>query len=202
MSAESDDTAAGISADALRRRRLLLRGVGKGAALASVVVPIQSLANPSLTVRLCTVSGVQSNVGSGRTGGTTATCQGFAPGHFADLKNWPGYSAGPPERIAFQVGGSNFTERSRFNANGLFGSGSNSRLIEIFAQNYQVEPDKVWAAALLTAVKKGALGLAGSGAMSQPLYFPYTATEVLGLYNSPRKADAEAFFRSSINLVL
>lgn len=191
-----------IAGDALQRRRLLLRGVGKGAAVAAAVVPIQSLATPSLIVRLCTVSGVQSNVGSGRTGGTTATCQGFAPGHFADLKNWPGYSADPSERSEFQIGNLSFTEQSPFNANGLFGNGSNSTLIGIFTLPNQAEPDQVWAAALLSAVKKGLTGLAGSGAMEKPLYFPYTASEVLDLYNSSRKEAAESFFRSSINLAL
>lgn len=186
-----------IAGDALQRRRLLLRGVGKGAAVAAAVVPIQSLATGLLTERLCTVSGVQSNVGSGRTGGTTRTCEGFAPSHFATIENWPGYSAGPPAIARFSVGGVDYTELVTFSQ--LFGGGSTDTLMNIFALGTQSESE-IWGAALLSAVKKG--GLAGSSAMALEGYFPYTPSEVVALYNSSRKAEAQEFFKNSITLVL
>lgn len=193
-----DDSAPGISGDALQRRRLLLKGLGKGSAVVAAVVPIQSLAEGALQdtpVRLCTVSGVQSNVGSGRTGGTTANCQGYAPSHFATLANWPGYSAGPPVQVSYSVNGTNRSDATPFNQ--LFTSSSNgSTMFQVFTQVNQTASDKIWAAALLSAVKKQLLGL-GPTAITSPGYFPYTPAEVQTLFtgSAASKAAAESFFQ-------
>ena len=189
------DTLAASPGDALERRRLLLKGLGKGSAVVAVLVPIQTLATPfPPAVRLCTVSGVQSNVGSGRTGGTTTNCLGYAPSHFAVLANWPGYVAGPPASGSFLVVGraAPVTDSSTFAS--VFGSGSSTTLLNVFTSSAASASEKIWAAALVTSAKKLAMGL-GPTAITMPGYFPYTPDEVLALFSSPNKAAAEAFFK-------
>ncbi len=197
-------TAAAVAGDTLARRRLLLRGLGKGSAVVAALVPIQSIAAIQFGPQLCTVSGIQSNVGSGRTGGTTVNCQGFNPSHFLILSNWPGYVQGngnSPGSASFLVGATTRTNSSRFDA--VFGSGSNTQLDNLFIGNNpsaQTLSERVWAAALLSAVKKLAAGL-GPTASATLGYFPYTPTEVIDLYNSNRKIEAEAFFKGYVSQV-
>ncbi len=193
-----DEAVPAIAGDALARRRLLLKGLGKGSAAVAVLVPIQTLAAiEPLSPRLCTVSGVQSNVGSGRTGGTTTNCSGYAPSHFATLANWPGFTPGPGNSAgsaSFQVGTQTYTDATRFNA--IFGNtGSNTKLLDVFTLSTSSASEKVWAAALLSAVKKLLLGL-GPTQIGSAGYFPYTPAEVVALFTSARKVDAEAFFKN------
>lgn len=180
-----------FSGDALARRRLLLKGLGKGASAAAVLVPIQTLAAPTPldgVTRLCTVSGIQSNVGSGRTGGTTAQCRGYTPTYFRTLANWPGYVSST-QRATFQLRGTNYTQRSTFKAVFANTSASGDRLIDILT-NSSPASELIWTTALLNAFKRNG----GTGAGTDG-YFPYSATEVVALYNNTAKrADAEYFF--------
>ena len=197
-SASNSDTPSGLSSEALARRRVLLKGLSKGGVVVAAAVPLHSLAAglpPDGTLRLCTVSGIQSNVGSGRTGGTTQQCQGNNPQHFTSLANWPGYSAGSPPSIppsaSFIVGTQTITNLSAFSS--VFGGGSGTGLFDILVGSGNSE--KIWITALLNAVKRAATLLPNLG------YFPYSASEVIALYSSTNKADAEFFFSNYLQTV-
>lgn len=177
---------ASLSPEALRRRRVLLKGLHRGTAVAAAAVPISTLAGPLLpppVVRLCTVSGVQSNVGSGRTGGTTSTCMGYAPIYYRTLSRWPGYNGSTTSNT---VGGTTFTELSSFAS--VFGSGPATGLLAIL--NGPVGSDNaIWITALLNGVKQ----TAGH-------HFPYSGSQVLAYYHDTpaNAAKALAFFRDYV----
>ena len=91
-------------ADALARRRLLLRGLGKGAVVAAAAAPLHTLATiqtrgqtdgkNGTQVVWATVSGCQSAVGSRAPTGVPVS-EGFCAGHYASKSAWPGYQAPP-----------------------------------------------------------------------------------------------------------
>lgn len=178
-----------LSPQALQRRSALLRGLGKGSAVIAAAVPIQTLAAPVLTERLCTVSGVQSNVGSGRgTALTTTTCIGFSPTHYKIAANWPNVM-GTPNAPKFAVSGKTVRKAATFAS--IFGGGSGNTLMDILNDVAGTNPDeKVWVAALLNGQK-------------MPMNYPtqYTAAKVIQLYldNTPTKGGSstvsnDAFF--------
>jgi hypothetical protein len=175
----------------LARRKMLLTSIGKGSAVvAAVAVPMQSLAaigTTSLTAtgKRCTISGVMSGVHSRET--ITAVCRGRRGTYYNVVTNWPNYSAGSNPNgmngITGSASGFTFTKDTLFNNNGLFGSGVGTKLIDIFNGSTTTEYYH-WATALLN-------GTLGSTAVN----FPYTAQQVIDLYNNPAKrADALAFF--------
>ena len=71
-----------MSAEATARRLVLLKGLGRGAAVLAASVPIQTLATQSVLTpggqHQCTVSGMHSGVHSTTT--TTLVCGGYSPG--------------------------------------------------------------------------------------------------------------------------
>ena len=179
---------------AVARRRVLLRGVGKGAAVLAATVPIQTLASQSvLTVdgmHQCTVSGMQSGVHSATPTGTP-TCRGYKPSRYGTLSFWPGYAAGPPPHATNTVGSITFNETAFF-AN-VFGSGSSSgnpaRLINIVTSG-SPEPEQVWVTALLNAIKNPA-----------GFNFPYTPSQVLAFYSPDPLNPALSFFRTYMQTI-
>ena len=175
-----------MAGDALARRRLLLKGLAKGSAVAAAVAPVQSLMAQTSTERLCTVSGVQSNVGSGRTGGTTAKCQGNSISHFSTLSNWPGYNSGSSPNGSFTNGTtSGLTALATFSF--VFGSGPAGVLISIVTGS-PASSEAIWVTALLNANKR-------SHDINVTGYFPYTPAEVVALYaDNAKRSAAEAFF--------
>ena len=180
--------------DALARRRLLLKGLGKGAGAAAALVPIQTLATTAPT-RLCTVSGIHSNVGSGRTGGTTDQCRGHAPSFYATLANWPGYDT-LSRKVSFSVNSTSYSQKSTFRS--VFGGGSTTKLIDIVrATTTSSQPnEQVWVTALLNALKRN-----GGANLGTDGYFPYSAPDVVALYNNATKrADAEYLFATYLQL--
>lgn len=176
------------SASALARRRMLLAGLGKGSAALALVVPIQTLAVTTIVggTKLCTVSGVQSNVGSHPLGAPT-TCQGNSPTYFGTLANWPGYdSASNPPKASFTVNGVIFTNSSKFSD--VFGSGVGTSLDTVVKTT---SDNSVWVTAWLNAVKNR-------------FNFPYTPSQVVAFYTNPDvalKARALAFFRDYMQTV-
>lgn len=181
------DGQAPVPVDALARRRLLLKGLGKGAGAAAVLVPIQTLAQ-TVPARLCTVSGIQSNVGSGRTGGTTNQCRGFSPSFYATLANWPNYnSAATPPTAGFVLDAVSYNQNAEFQT--VFGSGSTAKLFDIVTTRAPAS-ELIWVTALLNAFKLHGLIPAG-----QDGYFPYSPSEVVALYrDTAKRADAERLF--------
>lgn len=177
----------GLTSEALARRRVMLKSLSKGSAVLAAAVPIQSLATGGLTdTRLCTVSGIQSNVGSGRTGGTTDNCRGFEPKHYNTLSNWPGYNVGPPPVASFRMGNLDINTATPFNT--VFSGGSGVGLLAVLQTPGHDPLEKTWVAALLNAVKRAMFQPGTAG------YFPYTAAEVIGLYTA-NKAGAEQLFQ-------
>ena len=176
------------SVSALARRRMLLASLGKGSAAVALVVPIQTLAATTIVGgnKLCTVSGVQSNVGSHPLG-TPTTCQGNSPTFFQTLANWPGYTATPKPLATFTVDGILLTNNSKFSD--VFPGGANTKLDTVLV-NTPGSDDAVWVTALLNALKN-------------TYNFPYTASQVRAFYNGggPLKAQALAFFKDFMQTV-
>lgn len=156
------------------RRYMLLKGATRGAAILAAATPIKTLASiPSVTSKvdglLCTISGTQSGVVSASTG--LPTCGGRTPEYYKIFSHWPA-SAGLQETTTF---------------NELFDTSSDSgeaTLLHIL--NNRPNGNKIhWITAYLNATA----GTSGG------YVFPYAPGEVLGLFKSPQKADALAFFK-------
>lgn len=187
------------SATLLARRKMLLTSIGKGSAVAAAVaVPMQSLAAigtlsvTSTDRRRCTISGVMSGVHSRET--VTAVCTGRRGTFYNRVVNWPGYNAGSNPTAINGITGSNssatFNINTLFNVGTLFGSGIGVKLIDILTGNPNSEYYH-WVTALLN-------GTLGSTAVN----FPYTAQQVIDLYNNPvKRADALAFFTTYMETV-
>ena len=157
----------GLSDEALKRRKMLLKSLCRAGVVVAASVPIKTLA--SSTIRLCTVSGVQSNVGSGRTGGTTASCKGNSPTFFQTPSNWGPGSPAPTDTFL-----------------AVFGSGPATPILTILT-SAPASPEAVWITALLNSYKNyHAVGFE----------FPYTPAQVLAYYNSaePLRTNAFNFF--------
>ncbi len=164
-----------MSTEALARRRVLLKGLGKGSAALAVVVPIQTLAANTIIggTKLCTVSGVQSSVGSHPLG-TVTTCSGYSPTHFQTLANWP---------TTLTVDTINFTSASPFNT--IFTGGISSSLNTVLT-TLPASDETVWITALLNAL------------LAKPGFnFPYTASQVRAFYTGggTGAVNALAFFK-------
>ena len=177
---------AGVDADAARvasRRRLLLRGIGKGSALLVAAVPIKTLAStPSVTVngQICTVSGTQSAAHSKAK--NLPTCGGLSPGYYKTIAHWPNFP-----NTTYTVGMKTFTENSIFSA--VFGGGKSVPLLTILNNNANSD-EFHWIPALLNAIK------------APPGYvFPYSASEVLALYAGSQSAAALAFFKGYMETI-
>ena len=85
-----------MSASALTRRHALLKGLGKGAAVIGVGVPLQTLASQSVftnpgkggaPVIRCGISGMTSGVHS--RGTATSVCTGYQSSYYRDIGKWP-----------------------------------------------------------------------------------------------------------------
>jgi hypothetical protein len=147
-----------LAGPALVRRRLLLKGLTKGGAVAAACVPIKTLAQSSTLVTnqntLCTQSGQSSNVTSRVM--TKVTCEGYSPSHYVKSgplpNDWP----------------------TGFNANSMMfrdlfpSSGDNTKVLGCLAQSVS-SANAYWIAAYFNATK-------------YPGKFPYTASEVVQQY--------------------
>ena len=188
-----------MPAQALARRKMLLTSLGKGAAVVgAVAVPMQSLAaigSLSLTAngKRCTISGAMSAVHSNET--ITAVCSGRRPSFYSVVTNWPRYNAGSnplaTNPITGSGGGITFNKDTTFNS--LFGSGSALSLIDLLF-TAPTSDFAHWATALLNGTDLSAAGNATN--------FPYTAQQVIDLYNNPaRSADALSFFTNFMETI-
>lgn len=161
------DKAKAISGDALARRRALLKGLGKGAAVLASSVPLKTLASTSVftnpgkggaPVIRCGLSGMQSGVHSRET--VTDTCGGYSPGFYKKSGNWP--SGTNPNATCVSV----FS-----NCTLTMPSSAGTRpatLLEVM-NNFESSDEFHWIAAWLN-------GIAGV------FNFPYSGPDVLNLY--------------------
>ncbi len=204
-------TGAALSEAQVRRRRLL-KGLGTGTAAVAAAAPIQTLAlTQSVTQNglMCTVSGVGSAAHS--TGGSLKTCGGLSPGWYKTPSHWPGYD--PTKNKATntytKLGGGTATFYENFDAapNGLssggpvnysttkdtafkaiFGGGSSAGVFYIL-KNQAPTDEFHWIAAFLNA-----LFYANGPWPKAPYVFPYSPSEVLGLYTNDY-ANGLKFFK-------
>ena len=172
-----------LSATALARRHLLLKGVGKGSLLAAAAIPIQTLAGTGMltgagkngepAVR-CSVSGMQSGIHSAAP--SAGTCGGYSPGWWGQNKdyphkNWPG-SVNPNAAITTVC-----------NRSTLKVGGNPATLWQVMSM-FQNTDEFHWVCAWLNATVNA-------------FHFPYSPAEVIALYNDQTKyAAALNFFKT------
>lgn len=188
----------GLSSDALARRRMLLKSLGKGATVATAVsVPMHSLAAiGTLSVteagpggKRCTVSGTMSGVHSNEN--VAAVCQGFAPTKYQDINKWPGTrnTVAGVTHVSNTVNGITFTDESTIKT--LFSGYGNRKLLQKLNEA-PTSDQAVWITALLNSLNPSAAAM----------NYPYSPTEVLALYNDTNSRDAAlAFFRGYMQTV-
>lgn len=189
------------------RRRLLLKGLGKGSAIIAAAVPIKTLAVTNSVTQnglMCTVSGVGSAAHS-QSGGVAA-CGGLSPGWYKTPSHWPNYNSGT-NKATNTVGSKTFyedfggapngkasggpinqpsTKDTAFNA--IFGAGSTAGIFYIL-KNQAPTDEFHWIAALLNSILYATTGQWPKS----PYVFPYSPAEVLSLYTN-NNAGGIAFF--------
>src|SRR5437762_14094568 len=109
ISAASVISATGDANHVMSRRRVLLKGIGKGSAILAAAAPIKTLAStPSVTAngQICTISGVQSGAHSRAT--NLPTCAGKNTTFYSNLANWP-------SNLPYTVGAKTVDKDKKFN---------------------------------------------------------------------------------------
>lgn len=176
-----------LASAVMARRRVLLGGVGKGAAVLAATVPLQTLAVQNLLTfdgkHQCSVSGMHSGVHSA-TPTNTPICGGYSPG-------WWGQSeSGPPLRPkrAWPALPNGWTYNTKCSA--VFTkrvlSGDPTLFQVMQPGSYSNTDEFHWICAWLNA-------------LSHSFNFPYTGQQVLDFYFAPGAgvaADALEFFKT------
>jgi hypothetical protein len=185
---------AALSTDALARRRMLLKSLGKGTSVAAAVAAgsMHTLASATtLTFTAsgsrCTISGTISGIHSKDT--TKDTCRGRHPTVFKTANKWPPTNNGSG---TYTVDNKTFSPTSTFTS--VFGSGSGNTLQTILNATTlgAVSDEAAWITALLNS-------LPNSGALN----FPYPPSKVLYFYSSTsEKAGALTFFKNYMQTVV
>ena len=171
-----------LSPDALARRQMLLKGLGKGSVVLAATVPLQTLAGQSLLTfdgkHQCSVSGMHSGVHSA-TPTNTPVCGGYSPGWWKQVND-----AGTAPRRTWPLLPNGWTYNTKCSAVfSLHPLSGNPTLFEVM-RNFPNTDEYHWICAWLNA-------------LSQSFNFPYTGQEVLDFYYSPSQyADALAFFKT------
>lgn len=158
---------AALSSAAVARRRILLKGVGKGAAVLAATIPIQTLATQTLLtpdgLHQCSISGMTSGVHSA-TPLTTPRCAGLSSDYWGKVN--PAKTTEPLNKwpIDYTV---------MFNK--IFSPSSlrpNTTLFHVMSLGtFASSAERHWVAAYLNALRLNT----GGG-------FPYTSDEVVGFY--------------------
>lgn len=180
--------AAALSSAAVARRRILLKGVGKGAAVLAATVPIQTLAGQKLLTfdgkHQCSVSGMQSGVHSATPSGTPV-CGGYSPG-------WWGQDDGGKPRRAWPTD-------------------YRTKCVDVFRQCTLLNRDGTKPTLFQVMEKKESISkfsntdeyhwiCAWLNALSYSFNFPYDGNQVLAFYNQGKGSaayrDALAFFKT------
>ena len=175
---------------ALQRRRMLLKGIGKGSAVIAAAVPIKTLAGQNLLTfdgkHQCSISGMQSGVHSA-VPANTPVCGGYSPGWWGQAdgdksgdgdslkprRTWPALPNGwtyntPCQKV--------FTRRSL--------PGNPSLFQVMHPPTYANTDEFHWICAWLNA-------------LSHSFNFPYSGQQVMDLYNSPTEShNALTFFKT------
>lgn len=184
----SQDAPDHLTSMAVARRRALLRGVGKGAAVLAATAPLQTLAGQSLLTfdgkHQCSVSGQFSGVHSA-TPRDTQTCSGFSPNYWGLAAAGNGNGNASPANTwptDYRLKFIDVFTQSGFNPS--------ITLFQVMENNGQFTnaDERHWLCAYLNALASVASGL----------NFPYTAVQVLAYYNAGKGTkvylDALMFF--------
>ena len=168
-----------FSAEATARRRVLLKGVGRGAAVLAATVPIRTLAGQQ-----CTASGMNSALASLGPGGVPVCAAGFTALYWGasnsltppgPVHNWPS-SVVPGDTCKSIFGKFTLTTLAM----------PQPTLFQVVnASAFAASDERHWICAWLNA--KSVPG------------FPYTDTKVLSFYNSPLSTEynnALIFFKT------
>lgn len=187
--ADAEQTTAvnqGLASDAMARRRMLLKSLGKGSSVvAAAAIPMHSLAT-TRTLAItgnglrCSISGTMSAVHSHET--ITNVCVGYSPGYYKMIEHWPNYKSG---NAINTVNSKPFDKDTLFST--IFGGGLATGLLSIM-QNSSNSDEFHWIAALLNS-------LPGSPASN----FPYTASQVVSLYKT-NYVNALKFFKDYMEI--
>lgn len=176
-----------IQSDPLARRRMLLKGLGKGAAVLAAAVPLKTLATQSSTcthpgnngapVIRCGISGMQSGIGSRQ---TYTVCEGYSPGWWKQTddgvtprRTWPSYNGSPTPNLIVK---------------NIFTKSTETATLFQKMKNGPNDDTWHWICAWLNALSGGPKG-----------NFPYTGSEVLAFYNGTGPYTAAAaltFFKT------
>lgn len=179
--APAEAEAQALSSEAVARRHLLLKGLGRGSAVLAASIPLKTLASTSVftsskagPVIQCSVSGMNSVAPSQKP--TATVCTGYSPASYQDGLIWP-----PNVNQTALI-------TSVFPTCALRVNGVAPTLLYVM-QNLPLTPEFHWLAAWLNAKNSARNGF----------NFPYTAPEVKKFYagNGPggyTPAQALAFF--------
>lgn len=180
-----------LCAAAIVRRRMLLKGVGKGTAILAATVPIQTLASQSVLtpdgLHQCSISGAQSGVHSATT--TTTVCGGYSIAHWG-AGNGGGNNGNSPPSNSWPTLPSSWTFATSTNLV-LTSSSLTVTLIQVLRASPSSD-EAHWICAWLNALWEE----------QHPgtLHFPYTGAQVLAFYNqgsaSQTYIGALAFFKT------
>lgn len=164
-----------LSSQAIARRHMLLKGLGKGSAVLAATVPIRTLANQSVLTfdgkHQCSVSGMQSGVHSATT--SSVTCGGYSPGWWGQTTTNNGQLV---PRRPWPIGNPNAPCVNTFGACKLRNpGGSQPTLFEVMSPQaggkFSNTDEYHWICAWLNA-------------LSNSFNFPYSGTQVLAFYNA------------------
>ena len=205
---DAESTHAGISgltSDAIARRRMLLKSLGKGSSvIAAAAIPMHTLAGTGTLAKTingtrCTVSSMASGIHSKDT--TTQECSGLTTSKFADPSTWPQVSSASKNSNSNSnnnktytvtcAGIPSFQDSSLYSS--VFGTGSSRQLLNILTKDSSSD-EAVWITALLNSIVCVS-GITSSGVKN----YPYTPAEVIAMCKA--KPTAVAFFRSNLQNV-
>jgi hypothetical protein len=213
-----------MSAEALARRSMLLKSLGKGSAVVvAASVPMHTLASsPTLFTAdgtRCSISGMQSGNNSRIT--SEGICRGKSPGYWHKFEHWTadqklskddkfGLMFGHPKsKVASEVAGATLYEivcsigntvedSSHGNGKGNGkGNGNGNGNGSVGSAKYNNTPEWHWCCAWMNAMANDRPGTDVVG-------FPYTPSQVIGIYQSPTsfnttRAQALEFFKKLEN---
>ncbi len=193
----SDTHSTGLTSDALARRRMLLKSLGKGSSvIAAAALPMHTLAGTGTLAiasngKRCTVSSMASGVHSKET--TTETCSGRKPSSYANPSTWPSasFDSATNSYVVSSSGITSFRNTSAFNV--VFGGGASTTIGTIMS-TAQNSDEAVWITALFNSII-GMSGVTSTGVKN----FPYTPAQVIAMHTS--KPTAVAFFRDFLQSV-
>jgi hypothetical protein len=195
----------GLASDAMARRRMLLKSLGKGSSvIAAAALPMHTLAGTGTLAKTinktrCTVSSMASAVHSKNP--TDEICTGSPPTHYNDCSKWPSCSSSTITKrdgtkvTTYTVSHkdiNSFTDSSTFYS--VFGCGGNSSIKTIMTTSTSSDE-----AAWITALFNSMIGTTGTTTTGVKNY-PYKPSEVISLCKN--QPSSLIFFKNNLQQVV